>query len=412
MNLRFELNRSKKLKSGLIPIRMIVTYKDIRFKKNVPKAKCLENDWDNNTYMIKTSKESEYYSEYVNSNNQIAEIKNKVSRIFQYFEFNEIEFTKDKFLNKFDDKTLKLKLDFFEGYDEYLDEIKYDFSHNTIKNKKSFKNKMLDFQDEMKYKITYDSIDVNFENKLKKYFFDKKKHLNSHYNTILKEVKAFMNWSIDKEYHNNYNHLRFKKLFDEIEVIYLEGKELEILYTYDFKKNYLNRARDLFCFMCFTSIRVKDLLSLKNHNFSDTHLTLFIGKNKKNAHRILLSEPVKAILNKYKGTKYEPLPLISDVKLNLYIKECCEVAGINQEMTITRFSGNRRIDKKYKKSDLITNHIGRKTFITQSLIRGMSEIETRKISNHKTEKSFKKYVNLPQVKVDESMKETWNTFNK
>ena len=43
---------------------------------------------------------------------------------------------------------------------------------------------------------------------------------------------------------------------------------------------------------------------------------------------------------------------------------------------------------------VLSSHIARKTFITNSLILGMSESEVKKISGHKDDRSFRRYVEM------------------
>ena len=114
------------------------------------------------------------------------------------------------------------------------------------------------------------------------------------------------------------------------------------------------------------------------------------------------------MLDKYKDTIYEPLPVISSQKFNEYIKKCCKEAEINILVTITRYIGQRRVDKTAPKYEFITSHTARKTFVTNSLILGMKEIVIRNITGHKKESSFRRYVKIAEDFKRQEMDSTWN----
>lgn len=116
----------------------------------------------------------------------------------------------------------------------------------------------------------------------------------------------------------------------------------------------------------------------------------------------------KEILKNYKDTIYEPLPIISDVKFNEYIKECCEIARIDTPTSISRWVGKKRIDITKPKYKLITSHTARKTFVTNSLVLGMKEMVVRNISGHKKESSFKRYVKIAEDLKKSEMDNAWN----
>ncbi|MNU18960.1 hypothetical protein D3C71_71700 [compost metagenome] len=80
---------------------------------------------------------------------------------------------------------------------------------------------------------------------------------------------------------------------------------------------------------------------------------------------------------------------ISDVKLNLYIKEVCKIAGLTQKMIggiKDKEQGERgkKVVKEYEKWELITTHIFRRSFVTNFIdILGKENIKTQ--TGHKTD---------------------------
>ena len=118
----------------------------------------------------------------------------------------------------------------------------------------------------------------------------------------------------------------------------------------------------MFCFLCFTGQRHSDIYGLQNANWDGEYLNFTVKKTKTINHSVILVQQAKDILEKYKGTIFEPIPRITSQKLNEKIQECCEDIGLTEEVILTRYIGAKRIDQRFRKCDIITSHCGRKTF--------------------------------------------------
>ena len=112
-------------------------------------------------------------------------------------------------------------------------------------------------------------------------------------------------------------------------------------------------------------------------------------------------------MEKYKGTIYEPLPIISSHNFNVYIKDCCELTGIIQPITIHWFVGNKKKSLTQPKYKFITSHTARKTFITNSLLLGMEPKAIKKIANIKKDAVLDKYMKVTEAFTDEQMDKAW-----
>ena len=161
-------------------------------------------------------------------------------------------------------------------------------------------------------------------------------------------------------------------------------------------------------FGCFTGLRFSDIRQLKSSNVFDDHIKINIQKTKTIDHKIPLSQYSISILDKYKNTIYEPLPVISSQKFNKYLKKCCKLAEIDTPTTISRYFGNKRVDKTLPKYELITSHTARKSFVTNSLVLGMNQMVVRNIKGHKKEDSFRRYVKIADDYKKQEMDNTWN----
>jgi integrase len=408
MNYLFELRKDKINKNGMIPIRVVITAGKIKIRKNLANVKTLLEDWDISSEIIRNTKKNPNFEIYKEANASLHSTKEKLENIISYFKFNNIPFAEDIFLEKFDKVEVAIAIDFYEAFNEFIDTSKHTKAKGTITKYTTVKNFLKQFADYTKYPMRFDTINQRFEEKFMDYAFDERETLNNYYGKLISIIKTFMNWSFDRGYHSNIEFKKLKRIENEIEVIFLEKEELFKLYKYNFDSEKLNRSRDFFCFGCFTGLRHSDINNIDQANIHDDFIQLTLIKTKTINHRIELNIFSKAILEKYKETIHKPLPKISSQKLNKNIQECCEIIKLNSDITLTRHIGTKRVTKTFKKYELITSHVARKTFVTNSLIFGMNERVLREMTHHKDEKSFKRYVDISNFQKNKEMANTWN----
>jgi integrase len=408
MNYLFELRKDKTNKNGLIPVRIVITSGKIKIRKNLSNVKTLLEDWDIKSEVIRNNKKHPFFEIYKIANTGIQQTKEKLENISNFFKFNNIPFAEDIFFEKFDKGDISVAIDFFEAFTEFINVSKHTKAVGTITKYTTVKNFLSQFHDFTKYPIRFDTINQRFEEKFMDYAYEERKTLNNYYGKLISIIKTFMNWSFERGYHNNIEFKKLKRIENEIEVIFLEKDELFKLYKHDFENERLNKSRDFFCFGCFTGLRHSDINNIDQANIYDDFIQLTLIKTKTINHRVELNIFSKAILEKYKGTIYEPLPKISSQKLNKNIQDCCEIIKLDNDVTITRHIGSKRITKTFKKYELISSHIARKTFVTNSLLFGMNERVLREMTHHKDEKSFKRYVDISNFQKNKEMANTWN----
>ncbi len=105
---------------------------------------------------------------------------------------------------------------------------------------------------------------------------------------------------------------------------------------------------------------------------------------------IPLTSDALSILAKYSDNP-QPLPVISNQKMNAYLKELCKLAKLKEPVKIIQKKGNETIETIHPKYEVIGTHTARRTFITLSLQRGMSAQDIRDITGHKTYAMMEKY---------------------
>lgn len=411
MELTFTLRKDKIDKKGLAPIRMLITVDGERIRKVVKGIKTKPKYWKKER--VKPNLKNEEYNFHIEFNKTLEELENKVTSVFRYIRLNNIKPTKEIILEKLENQNFgenKLVISFFEAYDEYITSNKNTRTPGTIRRYKTNKKFFFDFQEFTNYDIRFDTINLNFYQKLTDYAFEERNTLNNYFGKIIDGLKTFMKWSYERNYHDNLEFKKFKSIKNNIEVIYLTIEELKLLYEYQFESSKLEHVKDFYCFGCFTGMRFSDIKQLKPSNIYDDEIKFNVQKTKSIDHTVPLNVFAKQILEKYKETIYSPLPNISSQKFNQYIKEACKMAGIDHPINITRYIGQKRVDKVVPKYELITSHTAKKTFVTNSLILGMKESVIQQITGNLDHRTFKAYVNIANSLKKKEMNDTWNSL--
>jgi integrase len=104
------------------------------------------------------------------------------------------------------------------------------------------------------------------------------------------------------------------------------------------------------------------------------------------------SEPARLILEKY---SYK-LPKISEPKFNKYIKEVAAIAGLNREVVIKRYAGNKPVEIRKPLHEFISSHAGRRTFVTLLMEKGVPNTTLMKMTGHSDLRTLMKYENTGQ----------------
>ena len=194
-------------------------------------------------------------------------------------------------------------------------------------------------------------------------------------------------------------------------MIFLTWEELNRLKDYKIPqtKQYLERVRDVFLFCCFSGLRYSDVYNLKRSDIKPDHIEVTTVKTA-DSLIIELNNHSKAILEKYKDVHFEDhkaLPVISNQKMNDYLKELGELAEINDPVRETYYKGNERIDTVTPKYALLGTHAGRRTFICNALALGIPAQVVMKWTGHSDYKAMKPYIDI----ADNIKANAMNKFN-
>lgn len=255
--------------------------------------------------------------------------------------------------------------------------------------------------------VTFSRIGLSFFEEFQSFLIEERSTINNV--TIAKQLstlKTLLGYARKNGIEMNQSFRDFTIKRQKLEVITLSEGEYRTLKTADLKGvSRHEKARDIFIFLCATSMRFSDYDQFRREHIKGNTIQLTMKKGSK-PWEIPLNPDSIAILNKYHELA-EPLPKISNPKLSKYIKEVCQVAGITEPIEIVRFKGSEPIKEIFPKYKLISAHTGRKTFCTLSLERGASVETVMKWSGHESYASFKRYVNLSRTHSISEMERVW-----
>jgi site-specific recombinase XerD len=222
-------------------------------------------------------------------------------------------------------------------------------------------------------------------------------------NTAIKYIKNFKkivklcisNGWLDKDPFVNY-----KAKIREVEREFLSQAEIQTIYEKVFVTERLNQVKDIFVFACFTGLAYIDVKQLTLSNISigiDGGKWIFTHRQKtETASRIPLLPIPQELIQKYAKhpqcvNENKLLPVLSNQKMNSYLKEIADVCGIQKDLTF---------------------HIARHTFATTVTLTNGVPIETvSKMLGHTNIKTTQHYAKILDKKVSDDMQTLRDKFN-
>ena len=195
-------------------------------------------------------------------------------------------------------------------------------------------------------------------------------------NTIQRElniIKTFCKFARSKgiEVDSELDSLKLPK--EKIDNIYLSLEEIELIENAEIEQPHLINATEWLIISCFTGQRISDFMRFTKEMIrieKEKSLIEFEQQKTGKLMTIPIHAKVQQILDKNKG---EFPYRISDQRYNDYIKEVCKIAGIDEEiqgkkqLNISKENETkkiRRVEGVYPKYELVTSHIGRRSFAT------------------------------------------------
>lgn len=216
----------------------------------------------------------------------------------------------------------------------------------------------------------------------------------------MKNFKKFVRWAADGGHTINTEILKIKTIKEDVDAVYLTAGELQSIFEMRSLPAYLENARDLFLIGCYTGQRFSDFNRLKLDQFKDNFIYFTQAKT---GARVVI--PIHENMTKIIMRNGGGLPRsLSNQKLNKHIKEVCRAAGLLQIVSTTRTEGGRRVERKKYKFELVGTHTARRSFATNAYLQGLPVTAIMKLTGHKSEKEFYKYLKIDALQNAELIK--------
>lgn len=381
--------------------------------------------WDWNKQRCKANTTHFLYKSDV-INNKIQSMENKATSIFEKYLFgaeNRLP-TEREFRSEFEGIKETKKVTFFSVFDEFMKTGGVGKSWtNVVYNKfRALKNHLQEYNPNL-------TLDFNTDdaNGFIQWYIDK-----GYRNTTTTKngafLKWFLKWAYGKGYYKGNVHTsvwktNLKGISSNSEIHFLEWEEVMQLWNFTPYKyiptendelppigaETLQQVKDCFLFQCFTGLRYSDLKEVKRSSIYDGAIHRV---TKKTADRLTieLNEFSRSILEKYKDIPFEndfALPVISNQKMNEYLKVLCKEAEINAIYSDVYYVGGERHEATNQKWEKIGTHTGRRTFVVTSLSLGIDPLVVMKWTGHSDFKAMKPYIAI----VDKKKQEGANKFD-
>ncbi len=362
--------------------------------------------------------ETKQFPTYPEFNARLKKIKGDAEDIFRRFENDNehrqptVEELRELLYNKFNPSSDNGKKDLFSFIEKYIEEAKSRINDKTGRAYSAgiihaYNNTLGILRDFKKLKgkrIDFNTIDLDFYHNFSEYLTKVKGFANNTIGGHIKRIKTFLNEATERGLNTNlaYKSKRFKVITEDTDSIYLNEKELDAIYQLDLSDNpRLDRVRDLFLVGCWTGLRFSDFSTIKSQNIKGDFIEI---ETQKTAEPVVIPihSTVKQIMKKYKGKYPNSLPpAISNVKMNAYIKELGKIEKLEElakslhaQTSTSITKGGVNISTNHKKFELITTHTARRSFASNLSLAGLPSSTIMKITGHKTEKSFMRYIKI------------------
>jgi site-specific recombinase XerD len=383
----FYLKRNAQRKNGNMPIIARITV-DGKIAQFSTKLEINPDCW--NTQLGKANGRN---AEVQKINSLLEDIKASVHRIYHEQQLRDSVVTAEKVKNEFlglseDNKTL---LDLFTRHNEDVKKLV-----GISKSKATYQKYEVTRKHLAKFiKERYNLSDISLKEINNLFITDLEVYLmttaNCNSNTTAKFMQFFKRIIIIAR-NNGWIHAdpfsNYKIRIAKVDRGYLTQDEIGRIMDKKFPSKRLEQVRDIFVFSCFCGLAYIDVKNLRENNIRtsfDSSLWI-MGKREKTGvnFNIPLLDIPKTILEKYKGTLPNSyvLPVLSNQKMNAYLKEIADVCGIDKNLTF---------------------HLARHTFATLALTKGVSIESVSKMLGHTNIQTTQIYARITDKKIGDEM---------
>jgi site-specific recombinase XerD len=391
LSILFYAKRAKTTTDGLVPIYIRVTVDGERIEFST-KRYTHPDKWSIEGNRMKgTSVESKSTNSYLDALK--AKVYDYQQQLIREDEPVNVENMRNKILGI--DKRSHMLIGIFQQHnDEIKALIGKDYAAAThVRYETSLKHT----EDFLKWKYKVSDIDIRKIDHefITSYEFYLKSVCNCCQNTTSKYIKNFgkiIRICLANGWLQKNPFINYKSKMVEVERAFLSMEEIETMLNKVFVSDRLNQVKDIFLFSCFTGLAYADVKKLSRKNIAigvDGDRWIYINRTKTDTRSNIPILPIASfLLEKYENhpqvvNQEKLLPILSNQKMNSYLKEIADACGINKELTF---------------------HIARHTFATTvTLSNGVPIESVSKMLGHKNLKTTQHYAKILDLKVSNDM---------
>ncbi|MDI9257970.1 site-specific integrase [Flavobacterium sedimenticola] len=214
-------------------------------------------------------------------------------------------------------------------------------------------------------------------------------------NTAVKYVRNFrkiINICLNNDWIEKNPFSKYEGKVYEVDKEFLTEEEIQKIYSKKFMNTRLEQVRDIFIFCCFTGLAYIDVQQLRKDHLGigiDGNKWIFKNRQKTDTRsKIPLLPIAEELIQKYADhpkclNEDRILPVLSNQKMNSYLREIGDVCGIQKEITF---------------------HMARHTFATSvTLANGVSIESVSKMLGHKSLRTTQHYAKVVDKRVSDDM---------
>ena len=290
------------------------------------------------------------------------------------------------------------KLTFWEAWEAFEKAKSSEVASSTLIKIKTTKKHIQKFNEEiLRRSISFERIE---KTTLEDFFSFLAQSMADRSNAkYVKILKGFLNWCYDRRYMTNdrYKTYKAKGVSDTLKIT-LNDSELDRIRSFNYQgKEHLRNASKLFLLSCLTGLRFSDYTTIKTEHLKEQQGEFYLSKHQaKTSDKVEIpltpeaKEIVDAIISK-------EVRIITNQKMNDYLKDLCELVGIDEPFEKVTCRGGKKVVTSHPKYELISTHTGRRTFATNLMLKGVAPEIVMEFTGHKDYASFAKYVNIPKI---------------
>ncbi len=393
--LLFYLKKPKNFKNGERPVYLRITVNGIS-SEICTKRKCDYSNWNN------TAGRMDGKTEFAKSLNSYLEVlQRKVYEARKSLVENDHPVTAENIkillLGREISQHKYMLMEIFKHHNQQMAElVGREYAPGTLERYITSFNHTQSFL-EWKYKVSdIDISKLDFEF-ISEYEFWLKSVRKCEHNTTMKYLSNFrkiVNRCLLNGWLQKNPFMGFKMAKREVERTALTELEMQTLSVKKFSVKRLGLVRDIFLFSCYSGLAYSDVKKLKRCEIFigiDGEKWLISKRQKTDiTARIPILPQALGIIDHYENDPQcilqdRVLPILSNQKMNGYLKEIADLCGINKNLTF---------------------HIARHTFATTVTLSNGVPIETvSKMLGHRNLKTTQHYAKILDLKISEDMKQ-------